>query len=60
MALPKSSLTRSGFALDEETAIEEVMTDEDEVYYDLQGRRIDAPTASGIYIVNGKKVMIKK
>ena len=29
----------------------------DYVWYDLQGRRITAPTAHGIYIVNGKKVM---
>lgn len=29
----------------------------DNVWYDLQGRRITAPTAHGIYIVNGKKVM---
>ena len=28
--------------------------------YDLFGRRIDAPTATGIYIVDGKKTVIKK
>ena len=28
--------------------------------YDLFGRRIETPTVSGIYIVNGKKVVIKK
>ncbi len=27
--------------------------------YDLYGRRVAAPTAAGIYIVNGKKVVIK-
>ena len=27
--------------------------------YDLFGRRVDAPTAAGIYIINGKKVVIK-
>ena len=27
--------------------------------YDLQGRRINSPTAKGVYIVNGKKVTIK-
>lgn len=26
-------------------------------YYDLQGRRINCPSAHGIYIVNGKKIM---
>ena len=29
------------------------------VIYDLQGRRLDNITASGIYIVNGKKVLVK-
>ena len=29
------------------------------VYYDLQGRRVDHPVR-GIYIVNGKKVIIKQ
>lgn len=31
---------------------------EDGVYYDLQGRRVEHPTR-GIYILNGKKVVIK-
>ena len=31
---------------------------EEEVYYNLQGQRIDKP-GKGIYIKNGKKVMIK-
>jgi len=31
---------------------------EDGVYYDLQGRRVEKPTR-GVYIVNGKKVVIK-
>ena len=31
---------------------------DDGVYYDLQGRRVENPTR-GIYIVNGKKVIIK-
>jgi hypothetical protein len=30
------------------------------VWFDLQGRRLDAkPTAKGLYIVNGKKIVIK-
>jgi len=28
--------------------------------YDLFGRRVDIPTATGIYIVNGKKTLIRK
>ena len=35
-----------------------VETDANAVYYDLQGRRVDHPVR-GIYIVNGKKVIIK-
>lgn len=31
---------------------------QDGVYYDLSGRRVENPT-SGIYIVNGKKVLVK-
>ena len=45
------------------TEIEEVrgkMEDGRDVYYDLQGRRlIGKPTKKGIYIMNGKKVVIK-
>lgn len=44
------------------TGIETVETSKgnikDGVYYDLQGRRVEKPTR-GIYIVNGKKVVIK-
>ena len=29
------------------------------VVYDLTGRRVEAITAPGIYIVNGKKVLVK-
>ena len=32
---------------------------EDNIFYDLQGRRVDNPT-QGLYIVNGKKVFINK
>ena len=41
------------------TGIEDVKATagEDDMYYDLQGRRIKEPSAHGIYIVNGKKVM---
>lgn len=30
----------------------------DDKWFDLQGRRIEKPTKAGIYVVNGKKVMI--
>ena len=29
------------------------------VWYDLQGRRITTPTSKGIYLVNGKKVVVR-
>ncbi len=40
------------------TAIEVVTTAaKDDAYYDMQGRRVVNPSAHGIYIVNGKKVV---
>ncbi len=46
---------------DDITAIEETLNqkNEEEVIYDLAGRRIVKPTKAGIYIVNGKKMVIK-
>ena len=43
------------------TGIEEVKTENGEVkaIFDLTGRRVEAITAPGIYIVNGKKVLVK-
>jgi hypothetical protein len=31
----------------------------DERWYDLQGRRIERPAKTGLYILNGKKVVIR-
>ena len=43
------------------TGIEEVKTENGEVkaIYDLTGRKVEAITSPGIYIVNGKKVLVK-
>ena len=43
------------------TGVEEVKTENGEVkaIYDLTGRRVENVTAPGIYIVNGKKVLVK-
>ena len=41
------------------TSINEIATETEEVIYDLTGRRIENMTNAGIYIVNGKKVLVK-
>lgn len=62
LVVPKSVSATRGFAIGgEATGIEMVSGDDevDAVYYDLQGRRITKPTVKGVYIKNGKKVMVK-
>ena len=46
---------------DEETGIEnpESRNKKSEITFDLRGRRVATPTKDGIYIVDGKKVMVK-
>ena len=50
-----------GFSVDDETngiqSIDDTKTNAG-TFYDLQGRRVDKPT-KGIYIINGKKVIVK-
>jgi len=47
------------FGDDDATAIKNIKVGtEDNIYYDLQGRRVLYPT-KGLYIVNGKKVIVK-
>ena len=66
VGLGKAYLSYSGggarefFGLEETTGIEDINreTITNNRYYDLQGRRVENPT-NGIYIVNGKKVVIK-
>lgn len=41
------------------TDIPSVLPSESDVWYDLHGRRIAAPSAPGLYIRSGKKVLIK-
>ena len=60
LELVKKSETQSEFNPFAEVENIEVATPELKVIYDLFGRRIDAVTTSGIYIINGKKVLIKK
>lgn len=49
------------FDFDGTTAIEEVETEnaETEVIFDLCGRRVNEITKAGIYIINGKKMLVK-
>ena len=42
-----------------ETGIDNINADAETVIYDLSGRRVTEMTKGGIYIVNGKKVVIK-
>ena len=50
-----------GFNWDGATAIEEVKGENGEVktIYDLTGRKVETISAPGIYIINGKKVLVK-
>ena len=44
----------------EEMGIEQLTMDNGQlIIYDLHGRRVATPTKDGIYIVDGKKVMVK-
>ena len=43
---------------DEEMSVEQSVIEEQHEIYNLQGHRVTHPT-KGIYIVNGKKVVIK-
>ena len=42
------------------TAVEGIVSEDDDAkWYDMQGRRINKPTKSGLYIKDGKKVVVK-
>ena len=60
--LPAASETGTYYGLDWEntTGVENVeVEDTVKTIYDLTGRRVEEITAPGIYIVNGKKVLVK-
>ena len=62
LVLPTASETAAFYGLDWDgtTGIEGVeVENEVKAIYDLTGRRVEAITAAGIYIVNGKKVLVK-
>jgi len=57
--VPPAARSLNFLFADEETGISAVSRDvQDGEFYDLQGRRVDAPK-KGLYIVNGTKVLIK-
>jgi hypothetical protein len=60
LTLPANLQGSTLFRLDGTTGIREVKGEDGEVktVYDLQGRKVENP-AKGIYIVNGKKVLVK-
>lgn len=65
MLITNNAPTRGFYSIgdgnDDSTAIEGIEFENEEVsdeWYDLQGRRIQKPTKAGLYIVNGKKVVI--
>ncbi|MBR1667931.1 MAG: chitobiase/beta-hexosaminidase C-terminal domain-containing protein [Bacteroidaceae bacterium] len=63
LVVPKSAdAPIRSFVIDEETTgLADVKIDgvDNDVYYDLQGRSISKPTSKGIYIRNGKKIIIR-
>ena len=59
-AVPNKSAAFYGFDWNGTTGIEDVVTENGaKAIFDLTGRRVEAISAPGIYIVNGKKVLVK-
>ena len=62
LVLPTASGTAAYYGLDwaGTTEIEDVVVENEvKVIYDLTGRRVEAITTAGIYIINGKKTLVK-
>ena len=62
LAIPASenSAAYYGFDWAGTTGVEDVVVENEvKAIYDLTGRRVEVITAAGIYIVNGKKVLVK-
>lgn len=62
LVVPNGGTRAEGFTIDgDATEIISIVSEEEglDVYYDIQGRRISTPARSGLYIKNGKKIVIK-
>ena len=63
IVIPASSRSFFGFGDDDATYIEDVPVnmenEEDSVLYDLTGRMVTGQPRKGIYVRNGKKIIIK-
>ena len=60
MVVPKSSKTKSFSIEGETTEIVTIDSDDTEgACYDLQGRRVTKPVKNGVYIMNGKTIIVK-
>jgi hypothetical protein len=59
-AVPNKTVAFYGFDWDGTTGIENVVVENEvKAIYDLTGRRVEAITAPGIYIVNGVKRVVR-
>ena len=63
LAVPKSQAAKANsFSVDGDiTGITDVTENdaEDDIYHDLQGRKVTKPSAKGVYIYKGKKISVK-
>lgn len=60
-AVPNKSAAFYGFDWNGTTGVDQITDNREQstAIYDLTGRRVEAITAPGIYVVNGKKVLVK-
>ncbi len=63
LAVPTAQAARAGFIFDDATTTGIAKAGnremEAESYYTLDGQKVEKPTKKGLYIVNGKKMIIK-
>ncbi|MBO7466935.1 MAG: Ig-like domain-containing protein [Bacteroidaceae bacterium] len=60
LAVHADATESKGYRLDGTTMVEQMLQDDaDVVIYDLTGRQVSSISGRGIYIINGKKVIVK-